>query len=118
MTKQRQVIGRWGEETAAAYLMAHGYKILDRNVRTPYGEIDLVASQNDGVVFIEVRTRTSAWLGFPEESINLRKQEHMLASAEYYAEEHELDNWQIDAIAIEGKPGENARITHFENVLE
>jgi putative endonuclease len=117
MTKQRQIIGRWGEETAATYLMAHGYKILDRNVRTPYGEIDLVAMLNDGIIFVEVRTRTTAWLGFPEESINPRKQAHMLAAAQYYSQQHSLDSWQIDAISIEGKPNSAVKITHFENVL-
>ena len=43
MSGRRQAIGRWGENVAAGYLERNGYEILDRNARTPYGEIDLIA---------------------------------------------------------------------------
>lgn len=115
--KYRQTIGRWGEETAAAYLREKGFEILGQNVRTPYGEIDLVAQQNEVTLFIEVKTRTSNKMGEPEESVNARKQAHMLAAAEHYAAEHSIDHWQIDVIAVTGKPGQPASVRHFENVL-
>jgi putative endonuclease len=115
--KHNQRIGKWGEETAAEYLVQKGCEIVGRNVRTPYGEIDIVARQGDTIIFVEVKTRTSNTMGLPEESITPRKREHMIACAEHYAAEHEIDNWQIDVISIEGKPGIEPVITYFENAI-
>jgi putative endonuclease len=112
-----QRIGKWGEETAADYLTQGGYEIVARNVRTPYGEIDVIAKQNDIIIFVEVKTRTSHTMGLPEESITSRKREHMLAAAGHYAAEHKIDHWQIDVVAIEGKPGTKPVITYFENAI-
>jgi putative endonuclease len=113
------MIGRWGEEIAAKYLVGKGYMLLARNVRTPYGEIDLLCQHATQIVFVEVKTRTSSTLGYPEDSVTPRKQAHMLSSAEYYLQAHELnEDWQFDVIAVEGVPGgKPPRITHFENVL-
>ena len=115
--KHNQRIGKWGEDTAAEYLTEHGYEIVARNARTPYGEIDIVARLGDVTIFVEVKTRTSNKMGLPEESITARKREHMLAAADHYAAEREIDHWQIDVIAIEGKPGSNPKITYFENAI-
>ena len=112
-----QRIGKWGEDTAVEYLVQLGYEIITRNVRTPYGEIDIVARQGDMTIFVEVKTRTSHKMGLPEESITARKREHMLAAADHYAAEHEIDHWQIDVIAIEGKPPDIPIITYFENAI-
>jgi putative endonuclease len=117
MTKHNQRIGKWGEDAVAAYLAEHGYEILARNTRTPYGEIDIVAKQADITIFVEVKTRTSNKMGLPEESVNLQKQAHLLACAEYYASENAIDHWQIDVIAVEGKVGLEPKITHFENAI-
>ncbi|MGC1378127.1 MAG: YraN family protein [Anaerolineales bacterium] len=112
-----QKIGRWGEEMAAAYLQERGYEIVEKNARTPCGEIDLVARRDGLTVFVEVKTRTSRRFGLPEEAITPRKQAHMLAAAEHYAAEHEIDSWQADVLAVEGQPGKTPSIEHFENVL-
>jgi len=116
--KHNQRIGKWGEDTAAEYLTQRGYEIMARNVRTPYGEIDIVTRQGDITIFVEVKARTSNKMGLPEESITPRKREHMLAAADHYAAEHEIDHWQIDVLAIEGKPGSNPKITYFENAIQ
>jgi putative endonuclease len=112
-----QRIGKWGEETAVTYLTERGYEILARNVRTPYGEIDIVAKQGDALIFVEVKTRTSSTMGLPEESITPRKRQHMISTAEHYAAEYEIDHWQIDVISIEGKPNLQPTITYFENAI-
>ena len=83
---------------------------------TSRGEIDLVARHGDIAVFVEVKTRTNARFGLPEEAINPRKLSHMLGAAEAYAAQNAIDNWQIDVISVEGKPGRRPVITHFENV--
>jgi putative endonuclease len=117
MSGHNQKIGAWGESVAAEYLKERGHVIIARNVRTPYGEIDIVAEKGGFTIFVEVKTRTSGSLGPPEISVTPRKQEHMIAAAEHYAKEHEIDHWQIDVIAVEGKPGKKSKITHFENAI-
>src|SRR5215211_2106606 len=107
-----QRIGKWGEDAVAAYLTARGYEILARNARTPYGEIDIIAKQDDITIFVEVKTLTSSKNFFPEQNVTARKREHMLACAEHYAAENHIDHWQIDVIAIEGKQGFAAKVTH------
>ena len=117
MSGRNQKIGAWGESVAAEYLEKHGYAIIARNVRTPYGEIDIVAEKDGFTIFVEVKTRTSNSLGPPEISVTPRKQEHMLATAEHYAQENEIDHWQIDVIAVEGQPGREPGVIHFEQAL-
>ncbi len=116
---RRQAIGKWGEEIARQYLSGRGYSILGQNVRTPYGEIDLIV-QREGdpplVVFVEVKTRTSTAFGWPEEAVTPRKEAHLLAAATHYAAEHAIDDWQIDVIAVIGRPG-RYRLQHFEQAL-
>jgi putative endonuclease len=117
MTNHNQRVGAWGEETAVSFVMKRGYQIIARNLRTPYGEIDIIARQNDTTIFVEVKTLTSSKNFQPEHQITTRKREHMLNAAQHYAAEHEIDHWQIDVIAIEGKPGTDPVITHFENAI-
>ncbi len=117
MSGHNQKIGNWGESVTARHLEERGYSVIARNVRTPYGEIDIVAQKDGFTIFVEVKTRTSRSLGPPEISVTPRKQEHMLAAAEHYASEHEIDHWQIDVIAVEGKPGKQPDFTHFENAI-
>ena len=114
--KRNQTVGRWGEQAAADYLFEHGYEITGRNIRTPYGEIDLVACKEGITVFIEVKARTSKSFGPPEVAVTLRKQAHMLACAEHYAQQNEIDHWQIDVIAVERTKG-GVEIMHCENAV-
>jgi ATP-dependent Lhr-like helicase len=63
---RNQRIGKWGEDAAVAYLQARGYEIVTRNLRTPHGEIDILARFEGLWVFVEVKARTSTALGPPE----------------------------------------------------
>lgn len=117
MTRHNQRVGAWGEEIAAIWLTERGHLILARNIRTPYGEIDIIAKKDDITVFVEVKTLTASQNFFPEHNITTRKREHMLNAAQHYSAEQEIDHWQIDVIAIEGKLGTSPVITHFENAL-
>lgn len=117
MTKNNQRLGKWGEDTVAAYLAARGYEILARNARTPYGEIDIITKQGEFTIFVEVKTLRTSRNFFPEQNVTARKQAHMLACAEHYAAENAIDHWQIDVIAVEGTSGLKPKITHFENAI-
>ena len=59
MTRRNKDLGDWGEEKACDFLRRHGFKIIERNYHTTFGEIDVVASKGDDYYFIEVKTRTS-----------------------------------------------------------
>ncbi|MEP7355990.1 MAG: YraN family protein, partial [Anaerolineales bacterium] len=101
MTQTRRKLGQRGESLAADWLAALGYEIRARNYRCRSGEIDLVARYDGRWIFVEVRTRRGGQYGTPEESITLRKQRHLIASAQTYLQEHDaLDSdWRIDAVA-------------------
>jgi putative endonuclease len=116
----RQSLGRTGEALAGSFLKNKGYTILERNHHTPYGEIDLIASLDETIAFVEVKTRSSTRFGPPEISITPKKAEHMRNAAASYIQEHpELNaDWRIDLITIQLLPhNAPAIIDHFENVL-
>ncbi len=119
MSTRKQVVGRWGEDAAADYLTANGYTVLRRNVHSAHGEIDIVASKDGLLVFVEVKTRSSHTFAYPEDSVTRRKQAYLLSAAEEYLQEHPEsgESWQFDVIAVEGTPGGKAQIEHFENVI-
>lgn len=113
-------VGRWGEKLAEDFFKKIGFLILDRNVWTKYGEIDLIIKTDSVTIFVEVKTRTGIEYGMPEESLTEKKRMHMKESAEAYIQDHPAleGDWRIDVIAIEGKPGIlNPKITWFENAI-
>ncbi len=124
MTKARQTLGKWGETAAVNYLLSQGYDLLEKNFRTPYGELDLIvqsgSGENTDLVFVEVKTRSSPRFGLPEISVNQRKQAHLIAAAENYLslQKDPPQTWRIDVIAIERTTwGMDPEITHFENAV-
>lgn len=124
MTSYRQSLGMWGEALAADFLTQLGYLIIGRNVRTSYGEIDLVVCQDMStspvIVMVEVKTRSSTKFGFPEEAVSHRKKVHLVNSAQAFMQAHpELGgNWRIDVIAIQKKGGDSRpSIEHFVNAV-
>ena len=94
---------RLGEEIAAKYLRNKGYKIIERNFRKGYGEIDLIAIDNDTLVFIEVKTRTSKRFGTPLEQISYHKLKSLERTAIFYKKLHPTlpDALRIDAVSVE-----------------
>ncbi len=126
MSSSKQRLGAWGERVAEAYLIDKGYRILERNQRTPYGELDLIVIQEFGnppssqVVFIEVKTRTSLGFGLPEEGIDAVKRAHLVEAAQHFMQSHpELgEDWRVDVIAIHKRSNpKRVEICHFENVI-
>lgn len=111
-----QKIGIWGEQATADHLVSKGYEVIARNVRTPYGEIDLIVQKDGFTIFVEVKARTSKSFGPPEIAVTPRKRQHMLSCAEHYAQQNEIDHWQIDVIAVEKVDGKT-EIVHFENAI-
>ncbi len=71
--RAKDALGAYGEQVAAAHLVAEGMTVLDRNWRCPQGEIDIVARDGDVLVVCEVKTRSSIALGHPLEAVTARK---------------------------------------------
>lgn len=118
---RRRRIGSWGESLAADFLAERGFDILARNVRTAYGELDLVARRGELLVFVEVKTRSSRAYGFPEEAVTARKQQHLLQSAQAYLETYSAAavDWRVDVIAISIGAGDaSPQIEWFENAIQ
>lgn len=94
---------RLGEELAAKYLVKKGYKIIDKNFRKGYGEIDIIAIDKDILVFIEVKTRTSRKFGTPFEQITPFKIKALERTALFYKKLHPKlpDRLRIDAVSVE-----------------
>ena len=77
----RQILGARGEKAAARYLRRRGYKILLKNFRSGKAEVDIVARQNDWLVFVEVKTRESEQFGAPSEAVDRDKQRNLSKAA-------------------------------------
>lgn len=99
----RQSIGRLGERLAGDALERRGYRIVERNFRCPYGEIDLVAEENQDLVFVEVKTRRGTAYGLPEEAVDQRKARKLQTLACYYLDLHQQADcsWRIDVVAVQ-----------------
>src|SRR4051812_50184293 len=72
-----QARGRWGEDLAARWYASQGYEVVDRNWRSPTGEIDLVVCRGSVVVFCEIKTRASDRYGAPATAVGRSKQRRL-----------------------------------------
>ena len=91
MYRKRQ-IGSWGEEVASNFLMQNGYEIVKRNFVCKQGEIDIIAKNEEYIVFVEVKTRSYTFFGNPVEAVNEHKQKNISKAAKYYL----YKNWLQD----------------------
>lgn len=94
--------GRHYEEMAAEYLESRGYRRLEQNYYTRWGEIDLIMEKEERIIFVEVKYRGSDRYGFPEEAVDFKKQQRILKSAQWYLITHRLQDRAVslDVIAI------------------
>ena len=101
----KRSIGNAYEEQTVAFLKSTGIQILDRNFYTKFGEIDIVAKEENYLCFVEVKYRKNAYAGDPLESVTLMKQKKISNSARYYLLTHpRYQGLQIrfDVVAILG----------------
>ena len=120
MPSGRSKLGTQGERIAAAHLESLGLVVEDRNYRTRFGEVDLIARDGEERVFVEVRTKRSTAFGTPEESLTPRKQARLIHAAEEYLAERGLAGalWRVDLVAITLQPNGPAHISHIESAVE
>jgi len=118
VTEERLNLGRWGEEEAARFLRRLGMRILERNLRTPVGEIDIVARFGKFLVFIEVKTRRSDAFGTPQEAVGPVKQRQIIRAAQWYLGNAKGGGMQprFDVVAVRPGP-QGALVEHIVNAF-
>ena len=101
MSAHKQQLGKEGEDIAAAHLAKKGYKILARNYRSGRTEIDIIATKDDLLIVVEVKTRETDQYGDPEESVGTSKINMLAQGIEDYMLDKDLDtNVRYDIISI------------------
>lgn len=98
----KMITGRKGETIAEAFLKNNGYRIVETNYRCPFGEIDIIARDQEELVFIEVKTRKSKALGYPEQAVDRKKQKKMSQLALWYLQYKNMNDVKarFDVVAV------------------
>jgi len=119
MTQERLSLGKKGEDLAVNQLKALKYKVLERNFKCPLGEIDIIARDQNTLVFIEVKTRATKDFGGPAAAVNERKQRQLSKVALTYLNQKKLTNVsaRFDVVAVELIPP-SPRIEVIRNAFE
>lgn len=107
-----------GEEISCKYLKGIDYKIICRNFRTNFGEIDIIAKYKNEIIFIEVKTRLSKKFGYPAEAVDYNKQKKIVGTSKYYLKINRLEQEKIryDIIEVYMKD-KKIFINHIRNVF-
>lgn len=108
-------VGRLGESIAVSFLTRKNFRILTRNFRARYGEIDIVALDGNTLVFVEVKTRSSTTYGSPKSAVGITKIREIIRTGQYYVLEHpgSPNAMRIDVVSIMLNP-----LTHKTESLE
>lgn len=117
MEKNHIALGKLGEEMAASLLITKGFLLLERNWRFKRLEIDIIATKEQQLYFVEVKTRTSLTYGYPEENILKKKMKKIRIAATHYHFLHpnyKRIQFDVMAVCISGETG--TEIKHFEDV--
>lgn len=126
MDKYRLSLGFFGEEKAAEYLNLDGYKILERNYRCEYGEIDIIASRGKTLCFVEVKTKSDNKFGAPIEAVEALKRRRMYKTAKAYMaarpDTRGFEAVRFDAFEVFAKKQGNGfilcDIKYWKNIIE
>ena len=113
--------GDAGENYCAKYLKRHGYKILERNYRKPYGEIDIIAFKHGLLCFVEVKTRHEGSLTQPYEAVDFRKQQRLIKAAQAYLAENDFEyycRFDVCEVITDRETLKLIRINYIENAFE
>ena len=110
-------IGREGEKLAEAYLAERGFQLLHRNWRHGRYEIDLIATRNEKLHFVEVKFRSSTQFGNPEEAVTKKKIRSLLQAVDQYLFLHpQWDDFRLDVLSITQHTPDNVEYFFIEDV--
>lgn len=114
----KKQLGAYGELLSRKYLINKGYLLLKNNFKNRFGEIDIIAQQNNVMVFIEVKTRKNTIYGLPREAVNYRKQLKIKKVAQQYIQQQKIRdmNFRFDVIEVLWIK-DKYEINHIENAF-
>jgi len=95
MSLYQKNLGKTGEDLALDFLKSHSYFVLEKNFRSKFGEIDIIAEKNHSLYFIEVKTRSNLNHGAPYEAVNKRKIYHIKKAAQYYLLKNKFEAYKL-----------------------
>jgi putative endonuclease len=103
VSDNRKNLGSLGEKVASLILQKHNYKVLARNYRNRFGEVDLIAIDGDTLVFVEVKLRSSLHFGLPEEAVTERKIERIKkVGSEFWMKKYpHIKKLRVDIVSIQ-----------------
>lgn len=95
-------LGKSAEDLACTLLEKNGYKIVERNFHSRFGEVDIIAEFGNNLVFVEVKARWSLKFGLPEEAVTKQKIYKIIKTAQYYSLTHpeRSKNLRIEVVAL------------------
>lgn len=119
MTSYRISLGKNGELIAVQFLKNLGYRIIARNFRVKSGEIDIIAQDEDYLVFVEVKTRSGTEFGTPAEAVNFRKQQQIIKTALLYVVRNDLHDipLRFDVVSVIMKKNADPEVELFRNAF-
>ena len=110
--------GKRGEQLALDFLISRGYQILKRNYRYNNAEVDIILKKREYIIFVEVKYRTSAAFGFPEEFLHTGQMNRIKAAAENFLFEMQSEYYhRFDIISILSKRGRKEEILHIKDAF-
>ncbi|RJO60083.1 YraN family protein [candidate division WS5 bacterium] len=113
------IIGQTAEQIAADFLAENKLKVIDRNYRTRFGEIDIIAKHKKEFIFIEVKAKNTSRYGKPYEMVTEKKKKKLIMTAKSYLSNIDVDiekvDWRIDVISIDYETG---KIDWLQNAVE
>lgn len=113
-------VGNLAEQLAAEFLAKQGLKILERNWRNRFCEIDIVARDNSGIVhFVEVKYRRNPDYGHGYEYVTAEKAARLRRAALFWTSQHRIgDDYQIDVVSVDGELGAEPAVSYIPNAIE
>ncbi len=116
MVDTRKKLGNRGEKIAAKFLRKQGYQIIEKNYRSRLGEIDIVAKEDESIVFVEVKTRCSTDFGLPEEALSYDKRRRLSKLALGYLVHRRIKdtNCRFDVVSILMDNKKVRKVKHIE----
>ena len=113
------IIGQTAENIAVEYLAENKVQIIDRNYRTRFGEIDIIAKDKKELIFIEVKAKSTSRFGKPYEMVTERKKRKLRMTAKSYLQDTRYDigktDWRIDVVSIDYETG---KIEWLKNAVQ
>lgn len=120
MSDTRKELGEKGEKAAQMFLSDRGMEILETNWKCSYGEVDIIARDENAIVFCEVKTRRTTSAGIPEEAITQKKREKYIRMARLYLSRNDVAHQELrfDVIGIYALNDTQALLRYARNAFD